>query len=105
MRNRLHSHASNLFSAVFSYLIDINGGVTWPETLPIGFPVAVAPYLGAFTLTGATNVDWEDIAVGPGPAVGTSYLYVADTGNNNNPKRSAVDFRPAIRSSSLSWCA
>ena len=38
--------------------------------------------LGAYTIDGATNVDWEDIAVGPGPQPGTSYLYVADIGDN-----------------------
>jgi hypothetical protein len=35
-----------------------------------------------FTLTGALNVDWEDIALGPGPDAGTDYLYIADTGDN-----------------------
>ena len=59
--------------------------------------------LGAFTLTGTTNVDWEDIAVGPGPVAGTTYLYVADIGNNINPKRNAVDVyrvpEPAVSAS------
>jgi hypothetical protein len=62
--------------------------------------------LGAFTLTGTVNVDWEDIAVGPGPAAGTSYLYVADIGNNINPKRNAVDVyrvaEPAVSATSPS---
>ncbi|MFC2080574.1 hypothetical protein ACFLRQ_03770, partial [Bacteroidota bacterium] len=30
-----------------------------------------------------TSRDWEDIAVGPGPVEGTSYIYVADIGDNN----------------------
>lgn len=34
-------------------------------------------------LEGATNRDWEDIAVGPGPKKGQSYVYVADIGDNN----------------------
>lgn len=33
-------------------------------------------------LKGAKNRDWEDIAVGPGPEEGKSYLYVADIGDN-----------------------
>lgn len=33
-------------------------------------------------LKGATNRDWEDIAVGPGPVEGKSYVYVADIGDN-----------------------
>src|SRR5262245_26721432 len=32
------------------------------------FPITSAgANLGTYTLTGTTNVDWEDIAVGPGP--------------------------------------
>ncbi|MFP4501207.1 MAG: hypothetical protein ACLFTT_09435 [Candidatus Hydrogenedentota bacterium] len=39
--------------------------------------------LGRYALAGASLVDWEDIAVGPGPVAGADYLYVADVGNNN----------------------
>lgn len=39
---------------------------------------------GTFTLVGARARDWEDIAVGPGPAPGASYIYVADIGDNDN---------------------
>ena len=39
--------------------------------------------LGAFDLAGADAIDYEDIAVGPGPTRGLSYVYIADTGNNN----------------------
>ncbi len=72
-----------------------NPGVWWVHN-DSGNPAAVYAVgdngadLGTFTLTGATNVDWEDIAVGPGPAAGTNYLYVADIGNNIDPKRNAV---------------
>ena len=45
--------------------------------------------LGSFTLQGATNVDWEDVAVGPGPN-GPNYLYVADIGNNSGTPRNTV---------------
>jgi hypothetical protein len=37
---------------------------------------------GRVTLSGIDPVDWEDIARGPGPDPGTSYLYVADIGDN-----------------------
>ncbi|MGD9995852.1 MAG: hypothetical protein AB7L17_04925 [Ilumatobacteraceae bacterium] len=33
-----------------------------------------------FRLTGATNQDWEDMDVGPGPQAGTHYLYLGDIG-------------------------
>jgi hypothetical protein len=35
-------------------------------------------------IAGAKNRDWEDIAVGPGPEKGKSYVYVADIGDNNS---------------------
>lgn len=37
--------------------------------------------LGDFTLTGLQATDWEDCAIGPGPAAG-SYLYFGDVGDN-----------------------
>jgi hypothetical protein len=37
--------------------------------------------LGDYTLTGLTATDWEDVAIGPGPAAG-SYLYFGDVGDN-----------------------
>ncbi len=37
---------------------------------------------GRFTLTGLANRDWEDIAVGPGPVAGQSYVYVCEIGDN-----------------------
>lgn len=30
------------------------------------------------------NYDWEDVAVGPGPTVNESYVYIADIGDNTN---------------------
>lgn len=38
--------------------------------------------LGIYTLPGAANVDYEDIAVGPGPVTNVLYLYVGDIGDN-----------------------
>jgi hypothetical protein len=37
--------------------------------------------LGKLDLSGLNNRDWEDIAVGPGPN-GSSYIYVAEIGDN-----------------------
>jgi hypothetical protein len=37
---------------------------------------------GTFTIGGASAVDWEDLAIGPGPVAGVPYLYVADIGDN-----------------------
>jgi hypothetical protein len=37
---------------------------------------------GVYPLAGANAYDWEDIAIGPGPANGVDYLYVGDIGDN-----------------------
>jgi hypothetical protein len=39
--------------------------------------------LGICTVTGAQSRDWEDIAAGPGPKAGQSYLYIGDIGDND----------------------
>lgn len=35
-----------------------------------------------FTIDGAVNRDWEDMAVGLGPVLGETYIYLADIGDN-----------------------
>lgn len=49
--------------------------------------------LGEYTVENADNYDWEDIAVGPGPATGVSYLYLADIGGNIAPRTSLSVYR------------
>ena len=51
--------------------------------------------VGTYTIEGATNTDWEDIAVGPGPHRGTSYLYVADIGQNGGLRDRVTVYRVA----------
>ena len=48
---------------------------------------------GAWRVLGAEAVDWEDMAVGPGPKRGTSYLYLGDIGNNSMRRDEAVVYR------------
>ncbi len=38
--------------------------------------------LGIYHIDGATNRDWEDIEVGPGPDEGKEYIYISETGDN-----------------------
>jgi hypothetical protein len=38
--------------------------------------------LGRYPVPGATAFDWEDIAAGPGPEPGVTYLYIGDIGDN-----------------------
>lgn len=56
---------------------------------------------GAWRVTGASLVDWEDIAAGPGPK-GRPYLYVGDIGDNDNNRAEVVVYRfpePAVADS------
>ncbi len=39
-------------------------------------------HLAEYYLSNSKNRDWEDIAIGPGPIPGESYLYVGDIGDN-----------------------
>jgi hypothetical protein len=50
-------------------------------------------HLGVYTIDGATAVDWEDIAIGPGPAPGIDYLYIADMGDNGGTRSSVTVYR------------
>lgn len=41
-----------------------------------------AQHVAIVTVPGCKAWDWEDIAVGPGPLPGVSYIYIANTGDN-----------------------
>ena len=49
--------------------------------------------LVTFELQGATATDWEDIAVGPGPDPDTTYVYVADIGDNQSQRDDVTVYR------------
>jgi hypothetical protein len=51
--------------------------------------------LGTYTLTGAEAIDWEDMAIGPGPQDGASYLYLGDIGDNASIRAEIVVYRVA----------
>jgi hypothetical protein len=48
--------------------------------------------VATYTL-GGNAIDYEDIAVGPGPEAGVSYLYIADIGDNNGSRATVVVYR------------
>jgi hypothetical protein len=48
---------------------------------------------GTFRVEGAQARDWEDIAAGPGPARGETYLYVGDIGDNRTERGEIVVYR------------
>jgi hypothetical protein len=55
---------------------DSRGGATLYAVGPEGED------LGSFSVQGALAFDWEDMAAGPGPTPGKSYLYLGDIGDN-----------------------
>jgi len=68
---------------------DSGGEPTVYAISPTGAP------LGAYPIAGASAIDWEDIAIGPGPKRGTSYLYLGDIGDNTSSRKSIVVYRVA----------
>jgi hypothetical protein len=50
---------------------------------------------GVFRVAGARARDWEDMAIGPGPARGQSYLYLGDIGDNDKARKEIVVYRVA----------
>jgi len=44
-------------------------------------------FLGTYSLLDLDTHDWEDIAVGPGPLAGETYVYVGDHGNNGRDRQ------------------
>jgi hypothetical protein len=58
---------------------------------------------GVWRITDAKARDWEDIAVGPGPESGRTYVYVGDIGNNKYSREQLVIYRfpePVVDTSS-----
>jgi hypothetical protein len=61
--------------------------------------------IARYFLTGVSNYDWEDLAVGPGPLDDRTYLYVGDIGDNWSARDQYVIYRflePAIDSQTTS---
>ena len=49
--------------------------------------------LATYVLDGATAVDWEDLAIGPGPEPDQAYLYVGDIGDNPATRPNVTVYR------------
>jgi hypothetical protein len=50
---------------------------------------------GVWRVTSAKAVDWEDMAIGPGPRRGRSYLYLGDIGDNSKKRDQITVYRVA----------
>ncbi|WP_162418203.1 hypothetical protein [Cyclobacterium roseum] len=61
-------------------------------------------YQGKIRLEGVVNRDWEDLAMGPGPKEGESYLYIGDIGDNFSKYEELIIYRiPEPREVSAEW--
>src|SRR5690606_12431766 len=49
--------------------------------------------VASYNLEGCQCVDWEDLAIGPGPKSGQDYLYIADSGTNSQPREVMTVYR------------
>jgi hypothetical protein len=46
--------------------------------------------LATFRLGGVNIIDWEDIAIGPGPEPNVDYLYAGDIGDNRSVRKNGI---------------
>lgn len=51
--------------------------------------------MGRWRVSGAEAFDWEDIAAGPGPQAGVSYIYIGDIGDNYSRRDQITVYRVA----------
>ena len=76
-----------------------NPGVLWVHNdggPPCVYALTVeGKLLGTYTLNGARNRNWEDIAIGTGPEPNVDYLYIGDIGDNSVKRKSATVYRVA----------
>lgn len=77
---------------------DENPGVLWSHNDSGARPELFALTLNGqpladFNLSGADAMDWEDIAIGPGPKPRKRYLYIGDIGDNDRKRESVVVYR------------
>ena len=49
--------------------------------------------MARFVVDGATNRDWEDIAIGARPVAGVNYIYLADIGDNRHLRSEKIIYR------------
>lgn len=75
-----------------------NAGVLWihndsGDSARVFAVTTTGKHLGTYNFSGISVVDCEDIAVGPGPIRGRSYIYLADIGDNNAVRTDIVVYR------------
>jgi hypothetical protein len=77
-----------------------NAGIFWTHNDSGDGPFIYAfdrqgKHRGVWRVTGAKAIDWEDMAIGPGPGRGRSYLYLGDIGDNSKERDQITVYRVA----------
>lgn len=54
---------------------------------------ATAEILCTYRISGATNTDWEDMEVTTDPESGKAYIYISDTGDNDQKRATVTVYR------------
>ena len=77
-----------------------NPGIFWTHNDSGDAPVLYAfdrkgRSMGRWRVSGAEAFDWEDIAAGPGPQAGVSYIYIGDIGDNYSRRDHITVYRVA----------
>jgi hypothetical protein len=77
-----------------------NAGIFWTHNDSGDGPFIYAfdrrgKHRGVWRVAGAGAVDWEDMAIGPGPGRGQSYLYIGDIGDNSKKRGQITVYRVA----------
>jgi hypothetical protein len=77
-----------------------NAGIFWTHNDSGDGPFIYAfdrqgKHRGVWRVTGAKALDWEDMAIGPGPRRGRSYLYLGDIGDNSKKRGQITVYRVA----------
>jgi len=77
-----------------------NAGIFWTHNDSGDGPFVYAfdrrgKHRGVWRVTGAKAIDWEDMAIGPGPRRGRSYLYLGDIGDNSKKRDQITVYRVA----------
>lgn len=75
-----------------------NPGIFWTHNDSGDAPILYAfdlkgRNIGRWRVAGAEAFDWEDIAAGPGPQAGVSYIYIGDIGDNNSRRNEITVYR------------
>lgn len=73
-----------------------------PNTLFL-IDTATAAIVASFRIVGTANIDWEDMEIANGPVTGKHYLYVGDTGDNQQrrPEYDIYRFEEPVYDSAL----